>query len=221
MKKMIFTGAIMLFSLISVEAQTTIEELEVAHYRAFCEGVVPKQCLVIKREGSLNFGTILDEIENFEFIPGYHYTLMVEIEKVNAPPKDTSGYIYRLKEIVNRKPIADPVRDIDLYGNKWRLVEMNGKPVNRSSGAWLVLSGHSAAAHGYGGCNSFSGNFSLNENVLRVGPLRSTKRACLVDWGVEDGFLAGLGSSDGFEVDQERLILKREGKSVLEFVPFE
>jgi len=205
----------------SLTTQVSVETIEVAHYRAHCEGVVPKKCLVVMREGSLNFGTIFDEIENFEFIPGYHYKLKVEVERIAAPPKDTSGYKYRLKEILKRTAVPMPERDIDLYGSKWRLEVMDGSPVEQRAGAWLVVAGHTGRLFGYAGCNSFQGGFRLDKSSnLQISPLAVTQRACLVGWGVEEGYLKALGSVDGVEVDQDRLILKKGRKTLLEFTAY-
>ena len=226
MKAMILSLAVLMtfggLTLGSDFVQASVETIEVAHYRAYCEGVVPKKCLVVMRQGSMNFGTIFDEIENFEFIPGFHYKLRVEVEKVAAPPKDTSGYKYRLKEIVKRTSVPGPDRDIDLYGSKWRLVVMNGSPVEKASGAWLVIAGHTGRLYGYAGCNSFQGGFRFDaSSSLQISPLAVTNRACLVGWGVEDDYLKALGSVDGAEVEQDRLILKLGRKAVLEFTRYE
>lgn len=37
----------------------------------------------------------------------------------------------------------------------------------------------SGAANGSGGCNSFGGNYSVRDGVLRIGPLAATRKACL------------------------------------------
>ncbi|QQS41903.1 MAG: META domain-containing protein [Acidobacteriota bacterium] len=201
--------------------QVTTEVVEVGHYRQFCEAVVPKKCLVIKREDGTEFRAVQDEIENFDFIPGYHYLLRVEIEKVAAPPKDTSGWIYRLKEIVGRTEVRNAGHAIDLYGSKWRLVRMNDEPVKEASGAWVAFDGARGRIYGYGGCNSFNGGFAIEDQQFSAPKLVSTKRACLIDWGVEDGFLKALARGGEIEVRSDSLLIRSGDVEILKFVPFE
>lgn len=209
------------FTAPGVPGQITTESVEIAHFRQFCEGVVPKKCLVIKREGEEKFRAVQDEIEDFDFVPGIRYVLRVEIEKVPAPPKDTSGWIYRLKEVISRTQLADAERDIDLYGTKWRLVRMNGEPVKEASGAWMAFDGASSRIYGYGGCNSFGGGFEIESDEFRAPQVVSTKRACLIDWGIEDGFFKALAEGGKIDVDSDSLVIGNEGKELLGFVPYE
>lgn len=209
------------FSAEDVHGQIKTETVEIAHYRQFCEGVVPKKCLLIKREGEPNFKAVQDEIENFEFVPGTGYVLRVEIEKVSAPPRDTSGWIYRLKEIVSTTALAEAARDIDLYGTKWRLVRMNAEAVKEASGAWMAFDGANRRIYGYGGCNSFGGGFELEGDEFKAPQVASTKRACLIDWGVEDGFFKALGQGGKIEVESDSLVIRNEGEELLSFVPYE
>ncbi|MCO6510806.1 MAG: META domain-containing protein [Aridibacter famidurans] len=213
-----FTG---ILSATDAIGQVTVEEVAVAHFRQYCEGVVPKKCLVIRRQDQAEFRAVQDEIENFDFIPGYSYVLRAEIEKVAAPPKDTSGWIYRLKDIVSRIEVSDARHGTDLFGTKWRLVRMNGNPVNEASGVWMVFDGAQGRVYGYGGCNSFSGSLTLDEEEFTASKLISTKRACLIDWGVEDGFLKALGQGGKIEVESDSVVIRNGGEELLSFVPYE
>ncbi|REJ78446.1 MAG: DUF4377 domain-containing protein [Acidobacteria bacterium] len=217
---LLFTaGAIVLP--VSSKAQTVTEEIKVAHYRQFCEGVVPKKCLVVKRQNETEYKPIRDEIEDFNYQAGSEYLLKVEIEKVAAPPKDTSGYIYRLKEVLETTEKPHRGLDIDLYGTKWRLERLDGEAVDKASGAWMAFNAAEGGIYGYGGCNSFGGSFALVEDAFATSAIRSTKRACLIDWGVEEGFYKALSIGGKVESHGGSFSINSEGKELLRFVPFE
>ncbi|HUF05101.1 MAG TPA: META domain-containing protein [Aridibacter sp.] len=218
---MLFLALAGLFPATDVTGQVTTERVEVAHYRQFCEGVVPKKCLVIKRDGETKFKAVQDEIANFDFVPGFKYVLEVEIERVAAPPRDTSGWIYSLKEVVCGTEVPDAARDIDLFGTKWRLTRMNGEPVKEASGAWMAFDGANGSIYGYGGCNSFGGGFEIDADVFSAPRVVSTKRACLIDWGVEDGFFKALAQGGKIESASDSLIIRNGGEELLAFVPYE
>ncbi|MCB1024825.1 MAG: DUF4377 domain-containing protein, partial [Acidobacteria bacterium] len=58
-----------------------IEVIEIAPNRVYCDGIQKKPCLFVKREDADDFTVLFDEIENFSFIPGFKYTLKIEVEK--------------------------------------------------------------------------------------------------------------------------------------------
>ena len=205
---------------IVASAQTIIssrtETISLKSYRAFCEGVVPKKCLVVRREGEEDFRTIFDEIENFDFVPGYEYVLRVRVDKLAATPKDTSGLLYYLKEVVSREEVSGGDRAVYLFGNKWRLSKIGGKPAE-SSFAFVVFTGPDSAVYGNTGCNSFRGTYRLSGDSLQVSPPAVTRRACIDTDEDEVGFADALSSADSIKVEPDRLYLTAKGRTVLEF----
>src|SRR5690606_12902780 len=68
-----------------------------------------------------------------------------------------------------------------ITGWRWTLVELQGQPVTGLTRApFLVLDAAANRASGFGGCNSFSGAFVLDESVLRIRfeRMAATLRAC-------------------------------------------
>ena len=74
---------------------------------------------------------------------------------------------------------------------------------------------------GNGGCNTFSGSYTLNGNSIKIGPLAATQRACLEDdiTTQEQQYLAALELADTFTVTGARLDLQRaDGGIAVTFV---
>lgn len=61
---------------------------------------------------------------------------------------------------------------------------------------------------GSGSCNRFGGTCTVEGNTMKIGPLRSTRRACEPDvMRQEQQFLALLGAVTAWSMDGEELVL--------------
>lgn len=73
----------------------------------------------------------------------------------------------------------DPVAD--LAGSRWTVVGIDGKAPLRGDEPLSVDFSAEGRVNGNSGCNSFSGPYIRDEEVLRIGELMSTRRACAED----------------------------------------
>ena len=100
----------------------------------------------------------------------------------------------------------------------WNLVELQGKPVTTPEGRTspsLSFTREGSRASGYGGCNRFTGTFTLEQvSRLRFSPLAATRMACAGDT-VESEFLHILETVDSYHVEGETLVLIRAGSTPL------
>ena len=98
----------------------------------------------------------------------------------------------------------------DLPGTSWQLVELDGADVVGDVPPTLAFD-ETGTVSGTGGCNTFSGEVSIDGPELSFGPLASTQMAC-ADEDVsaqEAAFFAGLQSVTGYTIDDEgRLVLE-------------
>ena len=70
---------------------------------------------------------------------------------------------------------AAPFEDVD-----WRLLDVAGRPaVVGPSAVRVRFQSDSSRAYGDGGCNRFGGPYVRDGASLRIGPLISTRRACI------------------------------------------
>lgn len=111
---------------------------------------------------------------------------------------------YRLEKTVN---------DERLENRRWRLVELNGRPVelpDRGDGAYLRFDSSQTSAGGNGSCNHFSGSYDLLPGSrLRIGMLISTMMAC-DHLDQEHAFFEALERTDNYALgDDDSLSLNR------------
>ena len=108
----------------------------------------------------------------------------------------------------------------DLKGTSWALVEISGQPV--VAGSSPTLSFEEEQAGGNGSCNSFGGEYALDNGKLTFGPLMSTMMYCEETMEQETAYLAALQSAAAYQMEDGRLlILDAEGVVVLAFEPQE
>ncbi|HAE59481.1 MAG TPA: hypothetical protein DCG54_08235 [Anaerolineae bacterium] len=109
---------------------------------------------------------------------------------------------------------------LDLKGTSWALVEISGQPV--VAGSSPTLSFEEEQAGGSGSCNSFGGEYTLDNGKLTFGPLMSTMMYCKDTMEQETAYLAALQSAAAYQMEDGRLlILDAEGVVVLTFEPQE
>jgi len=105
----------------------------------------------------------------------------------------------------------------DLSDSQWVLTDIVGKTVPLSGKAYMRFhQNEKTFVDGSGGCNRFSGNFTVVGSALRVGPLISTRMAC-PDMREERAFFNALQSVDAYRLEQGELLLLRDGAPLLRF----
>lgn len=103
-----------------------------------------------------------------------------------------------------------------LENTNWILTEFDGKPYNQNDATKpvsLKLQSEENRIVGFGGCNSFSGSYTVDGNTIQF-TLMSTKMFCSETMQVED-FLFKTLTKVEYSVDGDFLTLKNiEGQSV-------
>jgi heat shock protein HslJ len=195
---------------------TSTEIFEIAEHQVYCEQIVPRKCLYIKRKGDNTFKPLWDEIENFKYIDGYRYKLKVEVEKINQPAKDTSGFKYYLKEIISREKIVQKNNLAHLYLSKWFLKSIDGNSIKNGK-PFIVFNKDEGTFYGNTGCNSIGGSYKIENENLKVFNLRQSKRACPDMREVESPFIKYLTNGYIIKVEVDRLYLINNGMVILDF----
>lgn len=89
----------------------------------------------------------------------------------------------------------------------WKLVELNGKPVQSS--AQMILKADGKSLRGNGGCNTFFGNYEISEgNRLKLIVTGSTKMNC-EDMNIEIQFFDVLNKVDNYSINGDQLSLQK------------
>lgn len=115
---------------------------------------------------------------------------------------------YVLYKVENPDPLITPV-SFPLQGTRWELATLRGVdlPAELEQKPWLLLD-RDGTARGFGGCNSFTGSYTLEGLRLRFNDLASTLMACL-EPEMNDAMLEVLGEVDNFTRSSNTLSLNR------------
>ncbi len=112
---------------------------------------------------------------------------------------------------VLHKELSD-YTDHDLIGKKWKLVEMNGRPVSNTEGEqayFIQLDIDENRIHGFAGCNNFFGTYELNEGLrVKFSQIGSTMMAC-PDMNTEKELFQILETVDNYTVRNKILELNK------------
>jgi heat shock protein HslJ len=105
---------------------------------------------------------------------------------------------------------------IELTGIYWKLVRLNGKPVQASSREpFIRLTAEENRVNGNSGCNMFNGKYELLEgNKIKFPPFAMTKMACM-DSNVEDEFMKVIGKTTSYSLTSNELIFQDEYETAL------
>jgi heat shock protein HslJ len=96
-----------------------------------------------------------------------------------------------------------------LAGKHWRLVELNGKPVEKTE-AFLILDKDKNTVSGNLGCNTFTGSCDLQTgNRIKLSQIATTLKMCLNNMEIEDELKKVFEIADNYNVSEKSLILNR------------
>lgn len=100
--------------------------------------------------------------------------------------------------------------DSPLRETYWKVMEVDGKPVTvgeRQREPNLILHTAESKVTGFGGCNNFTGGYTLNGNTLKFGNAASTMMACVQGMDTEKAFLSMLVKVATWKIAEDRLEL--------------
>jgi len=103
-----------------------------------------------------------------------------------------------------------------LVDNTWRLIEMDGKPINLDevqSNPFVHLQTKGNRMNGFAGCNRFFGTYLVKGEIFFFNKRVSRRLACVSGMEMEDSFFKVLSATEGYRIEGEILELRdRNGK---------
>lgn len=89
-----------------------------------------------------------------------------------------------------------PGKAMELNGTTWHLVAADaGVLARHAPNSGVTLEFAADRVNGYGGCNRYSGGYTLSAGTLTVAPVAATKRGCMGDANeIERAWFAALAS---------------------------
>ena len=92
----------------------------------------------------------------------------------------------------------------------WKLVELNGNPVESTTPVFIFMHSEDGRVHGNLGCNTFSGSYTLeNGNRIRFSQLINTQMFCFEGMDIEAEMVRILQTADNYNLTENRLSLNR------------
>ena len=118
----------------------------------------------------------------------------------------------RITGILAEKYVLRKISDAITDG-RWKLTVLMGKKIQDSTGKqqeiYIILNSVDKSAHGFAGCNNFSGSFEVSPgNRIMFSKMISTLRACPAI-EVESHFLKILQTVDNYTVNENVLQLNK------------
>jgi heat shock protein HslJ len=109
-------------------------------------------------------------------------------------------------------PPAAASAPLTLLGTEWLLVDVNGKPPLPKVQATLSFA-EAGRVPGNGSSNRFTDSVTVSGDKLKVGPLASTRMACLNDnvGAQEDKYLKALGAATRYAWQDPYLVIDCDG----------
>jgi heat shock protein HslJ len=189
-------------------------------YQVDCVGVAPQKCLLVKEKPADDWTYYYDQIQGFEYEPGYEYELRIMEERIENPPADASSLRWTLVEVV--------AKTRSLEGTTWVMeAYLNSEGVLASA-----LSGSEATARfedgnvgGNASCNSYFGTYRFHgDNKLSVDIGGMTEMYCAPEelMAQEGEFLAALDKAASYVIAENKLQIEDvSGKEILVFSALE
>jgi hypothetical protein len=73
----------------TTQSNKLYETWTISDHLVECTSVAPQQCMQISRNGA-SIELFYDQIDGFDYVPGYEYILQVMGTKIDNPPADAS-----------------------------------------------------------------------------------------------------------------------------------
>lgn len=210
-------------SIMTSENNTT-QTIFINSFKKECIGVGPMECMLIQRSDSIDpdaWEFFYDEIDGFDFEPGYIYKLKLKLDYLNPEniPTDASSIKYTLIEVLE-KNIDKRMRINDI----WALtaIDSDQTPVKSIVATQkhpvLEINISDMKFYGNDGCNSIQGSIKkLHESALEFSEISSTRMAC-PNMQLPLHFLQALENTKSFKIQELELTLySKENKELLRF----
>ncbi|PXF32670.1 hypothetical protein WH50_03205 [Pokkaliibacter plantistimulans] len=111
--------------------------------------------------------------------------------------------------------------DQPLEHTYWKLTQLGTDPVqpdNRMREPYLQLSPEQHRVSGFSGCNRLAGQYQLASTQLSLGPLVSTRMACMQGMALESRYMQALEQVRGWQITGRTLtLLDAQQQPLLQF----
>lgn len=207
------------FLVISIIWSSCTSTLYVAPKQAECKGSSDQKCYLIRKNLGENWILHYYEIGGFDYQPGFSYRLKVKKQNVKNPLADASTFNYTLVEILEMTDVTEDIDIDDLVNKIWKLeyLKINGVEVGIEKLIPTIEFDNGNKVSGFGGCNKFNGNFSLDGRTINIDELDSPKMQCQEGSELESTYFEVLDMDMNALFGDGKLMLTGEGGNQMIF----
>lgn len=174
----------------------------VGPYQVDCVGVAPQKCMLVKEDPEGDWTFFYDQIEGFEYEPGYEYELRIMEEKVKDPPADASSIRWILLEVISKER--------SLEGTTWVLdayLSSEGVLVPALADSEGTVTFQAGEVGGNASCNHYFGSYQVRGDKLTINVGGMTEMYCQPEelMAQERDFLAAMGQAGSYLIAEDKL----------------
>jgi hypothetical protein len=86
------------------DQNSEVVQMTVANHKEACSGSAPMECLLVQKKGFQDWELFYNQIEGFQYEPGFIYQLEVRIEPISNPLQDGASARYILIRVISKSP---------------------------------------------------------------------------------------------------------------------
>lgn len=106
-----------------------------------------------------------------------------------------------------------------LANTKWELMYINQYEAEQTNNPITINFEENSTYNGNGGCNGYSGEYSVNKHQLTLSPVMSTKIACAVGMKTEQHLFKLLNRVNQYKITEGQLtLMDDQGEALVHFV---
>ena len=139
-------------------------------------------------------------------------------------PNSAGAKSYRLEAgndagLISSQEIILTVQEVNpLAGANWTLSSMNVNQLLLPETTITIFFGSDGAVSGVGGCNAYSGSYTVSGSSIAISPVGAGESSCGADVDQqEETYFSLLLSANNFAIEGDQLILKNGDQEVLRF----
>ena len=187
--------------------------LYVAPKRVDCTGASQQKCYLIRNSAEGNWIMHYSQIVGLDYEPGFSYKIKVKKVKNKPVPMDGASFNYHVVEMVEKRDVTQDIEFADLVGKEWVMETLRWD--NTSYGiegkAPSIQFMDESKVSGSGGCNNFTGGYSISGRTITFGALAATKMLCQDSQELESAFFGFLGTEVRALFSDGKLLLSSDG----------
>ena len=171
--------------------------------------IIAKQSLMVKNAPPYTF-IITFDTNSIDYKHTYSLSANITVD---------GKYIYRSDEILNpfseiREKYTIVLKRVamtkSLVNRPWTLVSLNEEDISLETSAkkpFIMFDSDGKGVKGFTGCNNMFGSYTKDGYNIKIGPLASTRKACMANMDVESKFQKAINDAKKWKMSGDNMYL--------------